>query len=62
MEKPDRTDTCQEPRKHPQHMCELLRLGLMEERDKRAVKPTVRCAKCGARADEAGSVCQPLEL
>jgi len=53
---------CWKPEKHPAHMCKLLKKGQMEEYDRRSAKPTVRCAKCGAKAALAESVCQPLTL
>jgi hypothetical protein len=53
---------CWKPEKHPRHMCKLLKKGLMEELDKQAMKPTVKCAKCGAKADQPEAVCQPKPL
>ena len=32
-------------------MCELRAKGLMEEIDRRSIKPTVVCGKCGVKAD-----------
>ena len=53
---------CRKPTKHPIHMCALLKKGLMMEIDQRSAKPTVACAKCGAKADLPESVCQPKPL
>jgi hypothetical protein len=54
--------SCWKPAKHPVHMCTLLKKGLMMEIDQQSAKPTVACAKCGAKADLPGSVCQPKPL
>jgi hypothetical protein len=43
-------------------MCTLLKKGLMMEIDQQSAKPTVACAKCGAKADLPESVCQPKPL
>jgi hypothetical protein len=53
---------CWEPKKHPKHMCKLLKMGMMMEIDQGSAKPTVTCAKCGAKADVPASVCQPKPL
>jgi hypothetical protein len=53
---------CWKPAHHPTHMCALLRKGMMMEIDQRSSRPTVACAKCGARADAPESVCQPKPL
>jgi hypothetical protein len=53
---------CWKPTKHPAHICALLKKGLMMEIDQRSAKPTVACAKCGAKADVRESVCQPKPL
>jgi hypothetical protein len=53
---------CWEPKKHPTHMCKLLKKGMMMEIDQNSAKPTVACAKCGARADMPAFVCQPKPL
>ena len=58
----DKQKDCWKPEKHPQHMCKLLKLGMMQEIDRRSAKPTVRCAKCGAKADLPEAVCQPIEI
>jgi hypothetical protein len=55
-------DECWKPAKHPAHMCKLFKKGLMMEIDRISARPTVACAKCGARADLAESVCQPKPL
>ncbi len=43
-------------------MCQLKAKGLMEEIDRRSTKPTVVCNKCGAKANEANQVHNPLPL
>jgi len=43
-------------------MCQLKAKGLMEEIDRRSTKPTVVCNKCGAKANEADQVHNPLPL
>ena len=53
---------CWKPEKHPTHMCKLFTKGLMMEIDQQSSKPTVACAKCGAKADVPESVCQPKPL
>ena len=53
---------CSNPEKHPRHMCELYRSNMMMEYDQQSRNPTVSCAKCGAEADLAESVCQPKPL
>jgi len=53
---------CQNSQQHSVHLCKLLQKGEMAEIDRLSVKPTVRCAKCGAEADLASSVCQPIPL
>jgi len=53
---------CQEPIKHPLHMCQLFRQGMMMDIDQRSARPTVACAKCGAKADLPEAVCQPKPL
>lgn len=58
----DANQDCWKPDKHPAHMCKLFKQGLMMEIDQASAKPTVVCAKCGAKADLAGSVCQPKPL
>lgn len=53
---------CWTPEKHPTHMCKLLKKGSMMEIDQQSAKPTVRCAKCAAKADLPAAVCQPIAL
>jgi len=53
---------CWNPDKHPVHMCKLLKKGLMFEIDQNSSKPTVSCAKCGAKANVPESLCQPKPL
>ncbi|PLX77878.1 MAG: hypothetical protein C0614_09270 [Desulfuromonas sp.] len=53
---------CQNAQRHTVHFCKLLQRGEMEEIDRLSVQPTVRCVKCGAEADLASSVCQPMPL
>jgi hypothetical protein len=43
-------------------MCQLKARGLLEEIDRRSSKPTVVCNKCGARANQAEQVHNPLPL
>ena len=43
-------------------MCQLKAKGLMEEIDRRSSKPTVVCNKCGAKANQADQVHNPLPL
>lgn len=43
-------------------MCQLKALGLMEEIDRRSTNPTVVCNKCGAKANEANQVHNPIPL
>ena len=43
-------------------MCQLKAQGLMEEIDRRSTRPTVVCAKCGAKANEADQVHNPRPL
>ncbi len=50
------------PDEHPTHMCKLFKKGLMMEIDQQSGKPTVSCAKCGAKANAQESVCQPKPL
>ena len=60
MEKRDKD--CWKPEKHPRHMCELYKLGMMMEYDQQSQNPIVSCAKCGAKADLAEAVCQPKSI
>lgn len=53
---------CWDIDKHPAHMCKLFKQGRMMEYDQSAENPTVACAKCGAKAHRAESVCQPRPL
>lgn len=53
---------CWKPEKHLTHMCKLFKKGLMMEIDRHSAKPAVVCAKCGAKADQPESVCQPKPL
>ena len=53
---------CQNSQRHSVHFCKLLQKGEMEEIDRLSTKPTVRCGKCGAEADLASSLCQPIPL
>ena len=41
------------------HMCTLKEQGIMDEIDRRCVRPRVVCAKCGVKADDAAYVCNP---
>ena len=43
-------------------MCQLKAQGLMEEIDRRSTQPTVICNKCGAKANQAHQVHNPLPL
>ena len=43
-------------------MCQLKARGLMEEIDRRSTRPTVVCNKCGAKANEANQVHNPVLL
>ncbi len=43
-------------------MCQLKAKGLMEEIDRRSTAPTVVCNKCGAKANQADQVHNPLPL
>jgi hypothetical protein len=53
---------CRNLEKHPTHMCKLFKQGMIMEIDQRSAKPTVACAKCGAKADVSDAVCQPKPL
>lgn len=55
-------ESCEKPDYHEMHMCKLLKKGYMEEIDRRSRRPTVVCAKCGAKADEGRDLCQPRPL
>lgn len=43
-------------------MCQLKAQGWMAEIDRRSTKPTVVCNKCGAKADRAADLHNPLPL
>ena len=43
-------------------MCQLKAAGMMQEIDRRSTRPTVVCGKCGAKANEAHHVHNPLPL
>ncbi len=43
-------------------MCQLKAKGLMKEIDLRSNNPTVICNKCGAKANQADQVHNPLPL
>ena len=43
-------------------VCQLRAQGLMEEIDRRSTDPTVICNKCGAKANRADQVHNPLPL
>lgn len=43
-------------------ICQLKAKGLMEEIDRRSTAPTVVCNKCGAKANRAEDLHNPLPL
>ena len=43
-------------------ICQLRAKGLMEEIDRRSTNPTVVCGKCGAKANQADQLHNPLPL
>lgn len=47
---------------HKGHICWLSNMGLLMEVQHLTSDPTVRCAKCGAKANLAHNVCFPEEL
>ena len=55
-------ESCPKPTEHKAHMCQLRAEGNIEEIDRHSAKPTHACNKCGAKADDAGYLCQPREL
>ncbi len=44
---------------HKGHICSLTNMGLLGEVQHLTSKPTVICAKCGAKANLAHNVCFP---
>jgi hypothetical protein len=51
--------TCTGPQQHRDHLCHLMEKGLTEEVRHRSDRPAFLCANCGARANEAGDLCNP---
>jgi len=43
-------------------MCQLKAKGMMAEIDRRSTAPTVVCSKCGAKANRAADLHNPLPL
>lgn len=58
----DQDNDCRAAQQHPTHMCTLFKKGLMMEIDRNSSRPTAVCARCGAKADRAASLCQPKLL
>lgn len=50
------------PDEHREHICELERDGEWETLRCVTANPTVRCKNCGAEADSAKHVCEPVPL
>lgn len=48
--------------KHQGHLCVLKSKGLMEEVRHLTSSPTVSCFMCGAEANSAENVCEPVPL
>ena len=55
-------ESCPTPAEHKVHMCQLKAEGRMEEIDRHEAHPKFACNKCGAKAEDAGFLCQPREL
>ena len=55
-------ETCPKSYEHKTHMCQLKHQGLMEEIDRRSTRPTVVCAKCGVKANDAAYLCTPRSI
>jgi hypothetical protein len=53
---------CSESDVQVHRICRLNEEGLVEEIDRRSLRPKVICAKCGAKADEVVYVCNPRQL
>lgn len=54
--------TCQCGAKHTGHICMLKSTGRLEEIAHITSHPTVVCFTCGAEANAADSVCNPMPL
>jgi hypothetical protein len=55
-------NVCTGPQQHRDHFCHLMEKGLTEEVLRRSDRPAFLCANCGARANEAGDLCNPEPL
>jgi len=47
---------------HKGHICWLSTMGLLQEVQHLTTAPTVKCRKCGARANQPHNVCFPGQL
>ncbi|WP_298438983.1 hypothetical protein [Geobacter sp.] len=54
--------TCSCGEKHQGHLCVLKSMGLMEQVRHLSSAPTVSCFMCGAEANSADNVCEPVPL
>ncbi|ANA40223.1 hypothetical protein [Geobacter anodireducens] len=54
--------TCSCGEKHQGHLCVLKSKGLMDEVKHLTSSPTVSCFMCGAEANSADNVCEPVQL
>jgi hypothetical protein len=63
MAEPTDTETphpCSCGETHKGHICWLTRMGMFMELQHLSDAPTVKCSKCGARANQPHNVCFPV--
>jgi len=53
---------CREQEKHPRHLCEMKKMGQLDEIGERSQRPTYVCHNCNAVADRAEDLCNPGAL
>ncbi len=58
----DSSKTCQCGAKHTGHICMLKSAGRLDEIAHITDKPTVACFTCGAEANSAENVCNPVPI
>lgn len=58
----EKNKTCQCGAKHTGHICMLKSAGKLEEVAHLSANATVACFTCGAEADQADHVCNPMPI
>ncbi len=60
MVQPERV--CREQEKHPCHLCEMKKKGMLDEIREHSQDPAYVCHNCNAVADRAEDLCNPGAL